>query len=221
MKTELGFHRLRDLALGQLECGIRELGDHLTLGEISKNATRRFRRGVGTNFAGELFEIGAALELGEHVLRFLFGLHKNVACANLFFRLRFGDRLVVELLHFSVGRRLLREIAEQRFHQHLVLRVSHALFEIGRRIELLLGGSLRERGKIDHVGEQRLLAGIRLLHLEAGANIRFGDVEIALTNFHAVYAGEHRVVFLLRACKLRRADRQRDTQKERERERKC
>src|SRR5499427_7495665 len=81
--AELRLHRIGELSGIHLEGDIGKFGHHLIFGEVAEIAALG-GTGILGLFLGQLGEIGAALELFENGLRFIFAFDQDVARAHLF-----------------------------------------------------------------------------------------------------------------------------------------
>ena len=104
MPAELRLYRIGKLSGIHLEGDIGKFGHHLIFGEVAEIAALG-GSGILGFFLGQLCEIGAALELFDNGLRFIFAFDQDVAGAHLFLPAHGFHRLIVGLFQGFVGER--------------------------------------------------------------------------------------------------------------------
>ena len=204
--TELGFHRVGDLPVLQLEGGLGEFRHHLVLAEIAEIATIGFSGRVFGHLARNFGKIFALLQPGDYrldlVLGFLAGLlvtrsrtEQDVAGMDFLFFANLFDRIFVDLVHGIVGEGVLADRLQQTFHEQFLAGKFGLALELGRVAEFLVLRGLRHQ---DHVGDkldQVVLLGFRR-HRRDLSSLFFSDGEVALMDFDTIDLGDQGVLVL-------------------------
>jgi hypothetical protein len=193
VKAERRVHRhLGVLVLLELEGRVTEFRHHLVLGEPAEIATRLGGAGLGRLFLGQALELRALIELLDDRLRFVLGLHQDVAGMDFVLR-RVGlhELVVLGLQHRVGGLRLDGARQPDVLHDRL-LRSGDLLLNFRILIELGLLGFGRDQLGRDHlVDDQRIQLFLGHL-LQLRRQLRDEGVELAGVNFFAVDLGDHR-----------------------------
>ena len=190
MPSELGLHRVGNLALLQLEDDLFELRNHLTVAEVAEIAAVVLRARILRVFLRELGEIRAFVELRLELFGLLFGFDQDMACRNFLFRLQKLHLIVIDLARIRVADRTLDDLLEIQLSQRPALEIGEARFEVGTLIKLGLFARFGKKLVVDEEFEQRgaLLRPGHRAHV--AADFAFRDGEIALRDRLPVDGGD-------------------------------
>ena len=192
MPAEFALHRrLRRLALGQLLDGLGERLDHLARLEPAQIATLRLRA-VHRHGLRQVLELGALVELRDHVLRLVLGLHEDVAGLELVLR-HLGDTRVVLGLEFGLARRLVLHVLLGEGREEDVGAVE---IQAGLRLgivgqALLLRFLSTDLGTDQQINDLLFLLRVQILRLLAGLGLN-ENREFIGSNGLAVDSGNRR-----------------------------
>ena len=196
--------RIGQRALVELERHFGEFRHHLVLGEVAEIAAVGRARVLRLRL-GQLGEIRALLELGEHRLRLVLGLHQDVARAHLLLLLHLPEGLVIDLAHRRVGHRGLGLSLQELLHQQLGAHECEPPLELVAVRHLLRLGGLGDQHHVGHEGDQVValrLGGIcGMLPPSSSSAI----ARSLCTDFRAVDLRDHRVVLRESGTARRRA----------------
>jgi hypothetical protein len=191
--AEAGLDRLLGvLALVEGEGRLGEFRDHVLGGEIAEVAALGGGLGVDRLLAGDIGEIGAAIELLDDLVGLVLAVDQDVAGPHLHHRGHFLEELLVAGLDRLVADLRLEVMVEHRLADLLVLVVGH--LGLDRRVVLQVlpapfGG---QQVEVDQALDQRRKQLLDLLLVGLGQAARRLD-DVGAVQLLAVDLGDHRI----------------------------